>query len=52
MNSKYSRVGEALGRACVGYTVWEGFYDIGVEVSCALICGSLYPGVDKGGWVK
>jgi len=48
MGTRLSQVGKFVGRACVVYTVWEGFYDIGAEIACALICGDLYPGVDPG----
>ena len=39
---KFSRVvdkaGKFIGRAAVVLTVAEGFYDLGVEASCALLC--------------
>lgn len=45
-------LGKATGRLCIAATIFQGFYDIGAQLTCALICGDLYPGVDKDQWVK
>jgi RHS repeat-associated protein len=44
--------GRMTGRFFTGAVIFEGFYDIGAQAACALICGDLYPGVDKEWWVK
>jgi hypothetical protein len=38
-NIRYSQVGRALGRAFLLPTIFEGFYDIGAEARCAIVCG-------------
>jgi hypothetical protein len=50
--TQLDKVGKYGGRACVGYTIWEGFYNISAECACALICADLYPCVDKDVWVQ
>ena len=44
--------GIVAGRVSIGAFIFEGFYDLGAEAACALICGDLYPGVDKKYYVK
>ena len=44
--------GMIAGRISLATFIFEGFYDLGAEAACALICGDLYPGVDKEWYVK
>ena len=44
--------GIIAGRISLGVFLFEGFFDLGAEAACALICGDLYPGTDKKWYVK
>jgi hypothetical protein len=52
LGKPYRPIGKFVGRACVVWTVIEGFCDIGAEIACAAICGDIYPFVDKDDWVR
>jgi len=36
-----------VGRGFLALLIFEGFYDIGAELACLLICNDLYPRVDS-----